>query len=489
MSFTAEFTPIALCFETKSVLTMTRSSFESLPLELKKYIIFDITQHDLQSLTLVCKDLSHVAIPELYRDITLDTRGRATSAISSLFNTLFVNPRLAEQVERFALLGPRIESFPIDGLEHVFARATDSLDLSGLQWAAEGTPKSLAKIVILLLSCLPNLQSIEFGINHLHDRGPVEMALDVDSLHLDQPGLKYPLNPKLESIVLAGDLDREGRQLRQHCENREFMRRSPDAVFAERPIRPELVACALTLPMLRTLDILLPASMRTWSWPDGFSSSHTLTTLILRSTICDEATLKNLLRATPRLRSLTYERFYDPCEEGDRLPNPKSLLDALSQVNGTLEELHVSLERYRYPMFDGNHTGGEDEYPGPDEPIGSLRELEKLKTLEIPMEVLFGHSDVYQPISTILPDSLRNLTLRNDFVYFIAFYPWTPNALVKRLSADFEDLSVNDNRLSICHLHLGIHFDGYWWNESFQSDVLHQVKPLCGALDIELTSR
>lgn len=474
-----------LCFKTGRHI-MTRSRFESLPLELKKYIILHVPRHDLHSLTQVCKGLSHVAVPELYRSVTLDTRGRKTSAISSLFNTLFVDPHLAALVERFALLGPSIESFPRAGLEPAFTCARERFDWKGLQWATEGVTRSLAKLVALLLSCLPNLRSIEFGINHLYSESPSEMVFGVGYWSSVLEGLKYPLNPKLESVVLAKDLDKEGRQLQQKCENREFMYRSPDDIFAEKRIRPELVMCALKLPMLRTLDVLLPASMQTWSWSDAASSASMLTTLILRSTICGEATLKQLLRVTPRLRSLTYERFYDPREEDDRIPNPKSLLDALSEVNGTLEELHVSLERYRYPMFDGNHTGGEDEYPGPDEAIGSLREFQKLETLEIPMEVIFGQ---YQPISAILPDSLRNLTLRNDFVYFIAFYPWTPNALITRLSADFDDLSVNGNQLNLHHLHLGIHFDGYWWNKSFQQDTLHQLKQLRGALNLELTSR
>lgn len=457
----------------------------TLPLEITKQITTGLYRPDLLSLAKTSRTLSNIATSELYRHIVLNEGEKNTLCICLLFRTLYENSHLANLVEHFGLLGSGLEAVPfttIATLESLYDRA---IRLFRLQWEFSGWDISdyggdVSVLIPLLLLPLQTLRSIEFGVNYLLDWG-LHLAFDQKISRL--------LSPKLKSIRLAGDLDQEGQKLQQNCwSEEEFLNRSPDAVFAEMVVNPIVILDVCTLKGLQTLDILLPLNMQ-YCHLTTASPSPSLKTLILRSTICGEDTLKQFLRMAPQLRNLTYERFYDPRERPNRLPDPGLLLEALIQAKDSLEELHIMLERYRYPVFGGNHTGGEDEYPGPDEPIGSLQELRKLHTLEIPVEILFGSGSDYKALATLLPASLCNLKLRNDFVYFEAFYPWRPTTLGDRLSTDLKAHSSHDGKLSIRHLHLGLHFDGYWWTDTCEQDMEDQLGPYCRDCDIKLTTR
>ena len=469
-----------------------------LPAEVLECIVSYVSRDDLWTLYRVSKDFNRSTTPALYRTIVIRAKSDAGKkpCIHLLFRTLVENASLASLVKNFILLGDRLKKSPswtTDTLSRHFAQAKEDCGITTSGWDSQWACGDVDVVIPLLLSRLPNLQRLELGINFLDsvDFHPLFFVFHGHPSSSRANKLRF-LSHRLECITFASDLDTEGKKLRQNCwDKAQYHRRSPDAVFAEKFISPTVITDILGLPGLRTIDILLPESMRTWAWADDVASNTTLTTLILRSTVCGEDTLEEFLKRAPQLRNLTYERFYDPGEIPNRLPQPGKLLEALNHVKDTLEVLSIKLERYRYPLFDGNHTGGEDQYPGPYDAIGSLREFRKLRLLEIPVEI-FGaeqDGDDYVQFSTLLPGALEQLTLRNDFVYFIAFYPWPPNVLTQRLSSWLKNYYSDEHTHLLSALHLNIHFDGYWWSDRTLRETIHQLAPLCQAVDLKLTSR
>ena len=469
-----------------------------LPAEVLEGIVSYVSRDDLWSLHRVSVDFNSATTPMLYRRIVVRTEADdgKNPCIHLLFRTLVENASLASLVRSIILLGDRPKKVPssiADTLCRHFAQAKEDCGITAPVWDLQWAGGDVDVVIPLLLSRLVNLQSLELGINFLDS---IDFHLLVSAFH-DHPStseakkLRF-LSHGLECITFANDLDAEGRKLRQDCWDRaQYYRRSPDAVFAEKFISPVAITDIFGLPGLHTIDILLPQSMRTYTWPSSVTSNPTLTTMVLRSTICGEDTLEEFLKRTPQLRHLIYERFYDPEEIPNRLPQSGKLLKALDHVKDTLEVLSIKLEQYRYPIFDGNHAGGEDDYTGPYGTIGSLRKFRKLRSVEIPIEILGGgqEEDDYVQLSTLLPEALEKLTLRNDFAYSIAFYPWPPNVLTQKLSSWLKDYSGSDRTPNLSALHLNIHFDGYWWSDRTLQETIQQLEPLCREVDLKLTSR
>ncbi|KAL9622613.1 MAG: hypothetical protein Q9160_003110 [Pyrenula sp. 1 TL-2023] len=442
-------------------------------------------------MTKVSRKFNDIATRDVYRKVIVND----TKSMLLLYQTLHQNAYLASLVYHFILVGPKlsdlsaVEIFPQDTSSQRENKAQHQPNLPRFDYELD---KNASALVPLILSRLPNLRSVEFGINHLYERGPCALAFGVPTSEQHSMKPARPIDLKLKAVIIARDLDQEGRKLRQEAWTREYLGRSPDSVFASRPVNPELVAHLCALKGLHTLDMLLPVSMRFWkptSWLNT-ASNPTLKTLVLRSTLCGEDTLGKILQITPQLKSLTYERFYDSEEDPHRLPHPKRLAEALIQVKDSLEELHVRLEVCRHGVIDGNISADGDHYPGPHESVGSLLELRNLHTLEIPLEILFGDGEeLYTPLHAIIPPSLRSLTLRNDLLLFTGYYPWTPADLVERLSADFGDPSMYADRLGIEEIHLGLVSDAYWWNAKERQHTIDQLDPLCRACGVRLTAR
>ncbi len=323
--------------------------------ELILSILSSLDKANVKSVSLVCSRLYYVAIDAFYSniEINLNDHQHRLSPLKLLLRTLLEHESLRPAVKRFALLGDQCQgdSHHVVGDSAVLQLTMAQFEQASSAWTIPVKGSNLL-LAALVLAKLPNIQHLELGIKFLTTSATLGVFL---GCRLTDAYGRFYAKPcstleRLTHIVFAptADLDCEGRKAKPVFENQDaYLDWPPDALFAERPIDTLQVLALFYLPVIRKIDILLPTTARKLWWPDIRPRTVTLTTLILRSTICGEDTVEDLLRVTPNLKKFSYERFYDPHElPKRRLPNPRRLYKALQHVKLTLEELVIMIEVY-----------------------------------------------------------------------------------------------------------------------------------------------
>lgn len=186
-----------------------------------------------------------------------------------------------------------------------------------------------------------------------------------------------------------------------------------------RRIPGDVVKCLFRIPSLVTLDIACCPDLSTGInedvRPEIMAGCVALDRFAVLRLPCADAfprTLKALLRFAPNLETL----FYDLLMDSGTFPN-EDLADALATLPETLRELTIRVHMYVREEIDMMsldlplHGGG----------IGSLQHLRNLRSLTIPLSVLFGHDppdEVVPQLADVLPSSLESLHLVGDFGAF-----------------------------------------------------------------------
>ncbi len=242
--------------------------------------------------------------------------------------------------------------------------------------------------------------------------------------------------------------------------------------------------------------------MREFQWPSVAPRATTLTTLVLRSTICGEDTLEKLLRATSSLKRLYYNRFYDngtSCQKVTReyrVPCPPSLSKALQHVHRTLEVLTVIIENYRYANHDFDQSIDDDIYRGSAEGLGSLSNFTYLREMEFPVELLLGqqrHTQGLRPtepvsLQDLFPGSITEICLRNDLSNFVADYPWHPEDLIIPLRAFLQGPELRARLPHLRTLHLSFQ-NTFWWSGKYRDEFMMEVAEHCLIAGIDFVQR
>jgi hypothetical protein len=255
-----------------------------------------------------------------------------------------------------------------------------------------------ALMAVLLMRCT-RLKSLsmasELFLTHSDDHGTwLPSMLDhclLTPASSDRDGLSR--FDRLTSVVITGPVKDAGRKLPE-----------------------DVVKCLFRIPSLVTLDIGCCPDLSTGINEDvrpeimaGCVALDHLAVLLLPCADAFPRTLKALLRFAPNLETLVYDLLMD--YGAFRNAN---LADALATLPETLEELTTRVHMYVREAMDLSslvlplYGGG----------IGPLQRLRNLRSLTVPLSILFGYDpleDVLPQLADVLPRSLELLNLVGDF--------------------------------------------------------------------------
>ena len=144
--------------------------FSTLPEELILSILHYLQIADLLSLSLVCKVLQRIAIPRIYRDVnwTWDEDAKDDSTVQSFLRSILERPQLALMVKHIQFRGFKFSDWlHLELGDHVMQLARNIIARVGYpiadKWMFGLQYGSLVVIIALVLSQLPNLESLEVG--------------------------------------------------------------------------------------------------------------------------------------------------------------------------------------------------------------------------------------------------------------------------------------------------------------------------------------
>ena len=145
--------------------------------------------------------------------------------------------------------------------------------------------------------------------------------------------------------------------------------------------------------------------------------ANNLTTLSLLRASASAIAFETLLKQTPNLRAFELEFFQDTEVFPLDLSRLKSALDL---VQKTLT--HITI---RFEVFPGEDEDARDYVTVVYARLGSFREYQALKHMELSLHILFGSEDsmngVFYPLSAVLPPNLQSLTITDDLLMFADF--------------------------------------------------------------------
>lgn len=186
-----------------------------------------------------------------------------------------------------------------------------------------------------------------------------------------------------------------------------------------RKLPADLVKCLFRIPTLVTLEVACCPDFSTGIGEDadpelmaGCVALDRLKTLRLPCADAFPMTLNALLRFIPNLKSLVY----DVLMHADSFPND-DLADALATAPETLEELTVRVHMYVREAMDLSSLVSPVWSGG----LGSLQHLRNLRSLTIPLTLLFGaypDDESVPQLADVLPRSLESLNLVGDLTAF-----------------------------------------------------------------------
>lgn len=168
-----------------------------------------------------------------------------------------------------------------------------------------------------------------------------------------------------------------------------------------------------------------------------------ITTLVFRHSGAYTPSLLSLLECTPKLRSLTYEFFFDRngmTSESGHLVNLASWSDILRNFESTLEILVFSLEYCDTSAYFFDQPRIKDRLYG----YLDMTYLSQLHTLEVPIPFLTG--DVEFSIGTdiypLFPPNLRHLVIRPDLSHAQSSFPFDLSILPTSLTFEQSKLEA-----------------------------------------------
>lgn len=269
-----------------------------------------------------------------------------------------------------------IESLPLNSNEEI------------QRWRNESVRGEVEVAIALILIRLPKLEMLSIGLDFHRD-------LYVDfALHYKAVSGNAPL---LKAINLSVDHQTD--------------KARPYHQF-------ECLVPVLTLPGLKSASLSLPALNIGEKIPTF--GSH-LTSLHLYRSAIDNINLGSVLRWTPMLEELHYEHSIDTREQYGPEPHflhADELSPSLWHVRTTLRHLLLAYEftndKEDYRELDWINLPGQKLEP--------LLAFESLESLHVPHMLMLGwdgHASKYRKIDSMLPPSIKTLTLTSDLTEFM----------------------------------------------------------------------
>lgn len=426
------------------------ATFSLLPAELVEFIASYLAQSDLYTLSRVNKSLSTLAMPYLYRHVSLVLRpGEKMPRIDKFCHNILDDTRRAARVETLRL-GPSSEESVKEGQrwlpkdkqfddEAMYQKAMAALSEETL--ITEGdhlrdaiTQRDYSAYATLIVLILPTLQRLDIadftnstldrlftvlrnlGAERIWNRRHASPALltrlaclKAVSCNFDKhTGLSYPDTKgriNLDTIMNLPGLEELEFSI---TDTQADLHRNFNAAFAQHQGYRQLVS------QVRV--------------------THITRMVVRHSTSCALA-VRPLFACTPQLLSFTWDIAYD-CHDRSELPDAWINLDAwnisLSAIKDTLQVLAFAVE-----YFDSGKYAFEQPRIGP-RLFGylDLTNFEHMHTVEVPIPFLTGDVEfsITADIYPLLPPNLRHLSLRLDLSHAQSSYQLDTSILAQGLT-------------------------------------------------------
>lgn len=391
-----------------------------LPSTLISCIFACLSRREYYVLTQICHALNPEATSCLYRDIRITATKSQSCArkLALLLRTLLERPRLAPKVTTFRLFGPqycweKYDSWPENN------NYLTGVKLWGFQTSLKGqsflTPdmffhfvdddmrpsqseireRNKDALATLVLTRLMNLQTIELSDGFLRH-----------SIFLPQILKRTDyLFPALEHIVF-GD-------------------RQPDRNSTVSYTDLDLIRPVFYSSTVKTFECSMAQPWQ-FRWSEAMAPRNTtLTSLRLFRTNITRSTLHQLLSATPNLKSFHYEQEIVFDSSAPRAPSLAPYLElgglnsALACVRNTLEQCQLIFRLAPGSTSASQYDPSGIQFPAVEGTLSILKEMPRLTKVEVPMIMFFGWVPrSLAKLEDVLPLSITDLTLRDDFVPF-----------------------------------------------------------------------
>jgi hypothetical protein len=447
------------------------ASFASFPTELKEAVIAECSRHDLLNLARTSKNMHDVALPALYRKISLAWReSRAEGLVNPPITALIRNSLATRDMNNTP--GPMDSTRELeflmqnfDGSRYIrslfnryraelrpeFSREEISMlrreDLEGQSSGPRDKSDLHRAITVLIWLRCTKLERLTLDLHFLLSYDLLGMLLSKALLLQNKTHEDAPF-ACLKSVTLGpGDLG---------------TKTMPYAQLEQTSLPYDAFFKVFHLPALTTLDLaFFPDLDNTWIdesdddddneddqhaglWDKEAMRQHTMslreafvtkiTTLRLKQSFALPTTLGILLQHTPALTTLEYHLVL----ASTKTPLDCALLrNTLHPFRSTLKDLSIRCNAFANEAVEVEQLGTIRRALGP------LRDFEALTTFNVSFAVLYGQARIgeYLPLADMLPPNLQNFTINDDFWGFDAFH-WSGQQFEQDLRVYLTDISM-----------------------------------------------
>jgi len=418
------------------------ATFSLLPTELVEYIVSYLAQHDIYAVCRVNKSLSNLATPFLYRHVDLFIPpGNKLPRIDRFCLNIISDSRKANNVESIRLgLSPSEDVkqgqrwlAPDKAFDdrQMFRKAMVALSDETLVAAGDYLRDAIymreySAYAALALLVLPKLRRLDVAdykqatFDHLHN---VLRNLDPGTLW----NRRYPSQVLLDRLSSIKEVS--------------LMVDRKTGVWYPGDNNRNPIGHFLNIPGIEKLELF---NLGGQSHAHGVAISHSLiafptatniTTLVFRHSGAFTRSLKSLFQCTPKLRSLTYDSYFNAqaqsTQRGDLL-----MVDAwnehLRPLQSTLEVLVLGAEYSDPDAFFFAQPRIGDRLCG----FLDLTDFTELHTLEVAFPFLTGDVEfsITKDIYPLFPPNLRHLTVRPDLSHAQLPFPFDSSILPNGLT-------------------------------------------------------
>lgn len=402
--------------------TPTNGPFTVLPQDCWVDIVQYHSFEDLLSLSTTCKDLRASTEHFLYRQIswrfgeTLPLR-----RLLRLLRTILDRPDMASSTQLLSLLSSKSKWITplkdIDWREEapsfqdVTEKAIGVIKRAGFtdaeEWINALKKGNFFAFAAILISQLANIKTLHLDFSFVWlDGFPGRMMKHV----VFSQNKELPTFSSLQEVDYGGNVPNPVKYWTEIDDG-------PPDRFSDPYNHAQFIGW-FGLPSLRHLEIWLRDIEELKEKPElDFNHLHTL--ILARSTI-SETDVPFLLHRTGALMNL-HLGLAHKWEEQMFYEHSDCLAEGLGLVSSTVERLSVGLEYH--PCYCGE-SHGDDEMEEWRNPLhGILTRFTRLQVAEVPITFLLGFNPDYAANldGSVLPDTLRELVLRNDLVNLAGF--------------------------------------------------------------------
>lgn len=386
----------------------------------------DIVQYhsfeDLLSLSTTCKDLRASTEHFLYRQISWRFgKTLPLQRLLRLLRTILDRPDLASSIQLLSLLSfkskwitpqqdidwrkeaPSFEDVTEKAIGVIKrARFTDTEE-----WASALKKGNFFAFAAILISQLANIKTLHLDFCFVWlDGFPGRMMKQA----IFSPSKELPTFRYLQEVGYGGNVPNPVKCWMEIDDG-------PPDRFSDPYNHAQFIGW-FGLPSLRYLDIWLRDIEELKEKP-GLDLSHLHTLILARSTI-SETDVPFILRRTGGLTNL-HLGLAHAWEEQMFYEHSDCLAEGLGFVSSTVERLSVGLEYH--PCYCGEFLGDSEMEEWRNPLHGILTRFTRLKVAEMPITFLLGFNPDYAANidGPVLPDTLRELVLRNDLANLAGF--------------------------------------------------------------------